>query len=216
VIDLDIGKFSDSVRWDLMVKAVQANVTGEQRGIVLCLRRRLAAPIVLPDGAVQARDKGGTPQGSCVSPVPANLVMHYACGTWPERAVPAAESERYADDAAVHCAPGRQAREVLAALQQMAQVGPHLHPDQTRIVSCQDGKRRRRDCAETSRTFPGSAVRARNAPARDGTSMSTGVPPAVSKDALQKMTGDARASTRAPPRNCQTSPRGSTPSSEDG
>ncbi len=66
MIDLDIRKFFDSVPWDLMVKAVQANVTHEQRWIVLYVRRWLAAPIVMPDGQVAERDKG-TPQGGLCS-----------------------------------------------------------------------------------------------------------------------------------------------------
>jgi RNA-directed DNA polymerase len=66
VIDLDIRKFFDSVPWDLAVKAVQANVTHEQRWITLYVRRWLAAPIVMPDGRTEARDKG-TPQGSLCS-----------------------------------------------------------------------------------------------------------------------------------------------------
>jgi RNA-directed DNA polymerase len=192
VIDLDIRKFFDSVPWDLMVRAVQANVTHEQRWIVLYVRRWLAAPIVMPDGAVHARDKG-TPQGSCVSPVLANLFMHYAFDKWLEREFPAVEFERYADDAVVHCATERQAREVLAALEQrMAEVGLQLHPDKTRIVYCKDGKRRRRDCAETSFTFLGYTFRARNALNRSGTSMFTGFLPAVSKDALKRMSEEVR------------------------
>jgi RNA-directed DNA polymerase len=192
VIDLDIRKFFDSVPWDRMVKAVQANVTHEQRWIVLYVRRWLAAPIVMPDGTVHARDKG-TPQGSCVSPVLANLFMHYAFDTWLEREFPAVEFERYADDAVVHCATERQAREVLAALEQrMAEVGLQLHPDKTRIVYCKDGKRRRRDCAETSFTFLGYTFRARNALNRSGTSMFTGFLPAVSKDALKRMSKEVR------------------------
>ena len=192
VIDLDIRKFFDSVPWDLMVKAVQANVTHEQRWIVLYVRRWLAAPIVMPDGQVAERDKG-TPQGSAISPVIANLFMHYAFDLWLEREFPAVRFERYADDAVVHCATERQAREVLAALEQrMAGVGLQLHPDKTRIVYCKDGKRRRADCAETSFTFLGYTFRARNAPNRDGTSMFTGFLPAVSKDALKKMSEEVR------------------------
>ena len=85
--------------WDLVVKAVQANVTHEQRWIVLYVKRWLAAPIVMPDGGKQARDKG-TPQGSAISPVLANLFMHYAFDLWLEREFPAVEFERYADDGA--------------------------------------------------------------------------------------------------------------------
>jgi RNA-directed DNA polymerase len=192
VIDLDIRKFFDSVPWDLMVKAVQANVTHEQRWIVLYVRRWLAAPIVMPDGQVAERDKG-TPQGSAISPVIANLFMHYAFDLWLEREFPAVTFERYADDAVVHCATERQAREVLAALEQrMAEVGLQLHPDKTRIVYCKDGKRRRADCAETSFTFLGYTFRARNAPTRDGTSMFTGFLPAVSKDSLKRMSEEVR------------------------
>jgi RNA-directed DNA polymerase len=192
VIDLDIRKFFDSVPWDLVVKAVQANVTHEQRWIVLYVKRWLAAPIVMPDGRKEARDRG-TPQGSCVSPVLANLFMHYAFDTWLEREFPAVAFERFADDAVVHCATERQAREVLAALdQRMAEVGLELHPDKTRIVYCKDGKRRRRDCAETSFTFLGYTFRARNALNREGTSMFTGFLPAVSKDALKRMSEEVR------------------------
>jgi RNA-directed DNA polymerase len=192
VIDLDVRKFFDSVPWDLMVKAVQANVTHEQRWIVLYVKRWLAAPIVMPDGRTQARDKG-TPQGSSVSPVLASLFMHYAFDKWLEREFPAVEFERYADDAVVHCATERRAKEVLAALERrMAEVGLQLHPDKTRIVYCKDGKRRRADCADTSFTFLGYTFRARNAPTRDGTSMFTGFLPAVSKDALKRMSEEVR------------------------
>ena len=192
VIDLDVAKFFDSVPWDLMVKAVQANTTHEQRWIVLYVRRWLAAPIVMPDGRMKARDKG-TPQGSAISPVLANLFMHYAFDTWLEREFPAVQFERYADDAVVHCATERQAKEVLAALDnRMAEAGLQLHPDKTRIVFCKDGKRRYADCAHTSFTFLGYTFRARNAPTRDGTSMFTGFLPAVSKDALKRMSEEVR------------------------
>jgi RNA-directed DNA polymerase len=192
VIDLDIRKFFDSVPWDLVIKAVQANVTHEQRWIVLYVKRWLAAPIVMPDGRTEARDRG-TPQGSCVSPVLANLFMHYAFDTWLEREFPAVTFERYADDAVVHCATERQANEVLAALEQrMAEAGLQLHPDKTRIVYCKDKNRRRTDCEHTSFTFLGYTFRARNAPNRDGTSMFTGFLPAVSKDALKRMSEEVR------------------------
>ena len=74
----------------------------------------------------------------------------------------------------------------------MAEVGLQLHPDKTRIVYCKDAKRRRADCAETSFTFLGYTFRARNALTRDGTSMFTGFLPAVSKDALKRMSEEVR------------------------
>ena len=75
VIDLDVEKFFDSVRWDLIVKAVEAHT--DLPWVVLYVKRWLAAPLQLPDGTLLERDRG-TPQGSSVSPVLANLFMHYA------------------------------------------------------------------------------------------------------------------------------------------
>jgi len=192
VIDLDVRKFFDSVPWDLMVKAVQANVTHEQRWIVLYVRRWLAAPVLMPDGRLEERDKG-TPQGSAASPVLANLFMHYAFDIWLDREFPAVQFERYADDAVVHCATERQAREVLAALEtRMAEVGLELHPDKTKIVYCKDRNRRQPYSGPCKFTFLGYEFRARVARSRDGTGMWASFLPAVSRDALKKMSGEVR------------------------
>ena len=140
LIDLDIQKFFDSVSWDLMLKAVEANT--DVPWVVLYVRRWLQAPMQLPDGTLQQRDRG-TPQGSPVSPVLANLFMHYAFDAWMAREFPSVRFERYADDVVVHCVSERQARQVLAAMQdRMAEVGLRLHPDKTKVVYCQDGNRR--------------------------------------------------------------------------
>ena len=64
MLDLDVQKFADSVDHDLMVKAVQANVTPAQRWVVLYVKRWLKAPLALPDGTLQARDPGNT-SGFC-------------------------------------------------------------------------------------------------------------------------------------------------------
>ena len=55
------------------------------------------APLQLPDGTLVQRDRG-TPQGSAVSPVLANLFMHYAFDAWLAREYPGVWFERYADD----------------------------------------------------------------------------------------------------------------------
>src|SRR5205807_180367 len=162
VIDLDVAKFFDSVPWDLMVKAVEVNLTTDQRWVLLYVKRWLAAPIQQGDGTLVERDRG-TPQGSAVSPVLANLFMHYAFDAWMDREFPTVRFERYADDAVVHCVSQRQAQRVLAALKdRMAQVGLELHPDKTRIVYCQDGKRRGFH-KNTSFTFLGFTFRQREA-----------------------------------------------------
>jgi len=182
VLDLDIQKFFDSVDHDLMVKAVEANT--DQKWVVLYVKRWLKAPIRMPDGQVIERDRG-TPQGSAVSPVLANLFMHYAFDSWLEREFPTVEFERYADDAVVHCATERQAQKVWAALaERMASVGLRLHPDKTKIVYCKDRKRRL-DYTSTSFTYLGFTFRTRAAPTRDRKSAFAAFLPAMGTDALK-------------------------------
>jgi RNA-directed DNA polymerase len=188
VIDLDIRKFFDSVPWDLVVKAVQANTS--LPWVVLYVRRWLQAPLRLPDGTLRQRDRG-TPQGSSVSPVLANLFLHYALDAWMAREFPGVRFERYVDDAVVHCVSQAQARMVLVALQErMAQVGLTLHPDKTRIVYCKDG-RRTGSYEHTSFTFLGYTFRARGVRTKTGRMM-TGFNPAISKDALNKISAQVR------------------------
>lgn len=190
VIDLDVQKFFDSVPWDLMVKAVEANITAGQKWVLLYVKRWLAAPLQLPDGTLARRDRG-TPQGSAVSPVLANLFMHYAFDLFLTREFPGVQFERYADDAVVHCSSEREARAVLAALtSRMEEVGLRLHPAKTKIVYCKDG-RRRGSHEHTSFTFLGYAFRPRGARRADG-KMFTGFQPAVSPEALKKMSQQVR------------------------
>jgi group II intron reverse transcriptase/maturase len=95
-----------------------------------------------PDGTLEQRTKG-TPQGGVVSPLLANLFLHYAFDHWMQRTFPSVPFERYADDAVVHCRSERQARMVLDAIRRrFEECGLELHPTKTRIVYCKDNDRR--------------------------------------------------------------------------
>ena len=182
VIDLDVQKFFDTVPWELVVRAVEA-VT-DCRWVLLYVRRWLEAPLQRPDSTLVQRDKG-TQQGSAISPVLANLFMHYAFDTWMAREFPDCPFERYADDAVVHCTSRREAEAVLAGIAaRMAEVGLRLHPDKTRIVYCKDG-RRRGDHKHTSFTFLGFTFRARGARGTKSGRAFTGFLPAMSTEALK-------------------------------
>jgi RNA-directed DNA polymerase len=188
VLDLDLERFFDSVPHDLIVKAVQANT--DQRWVLLYVQRWLTAPMQQPDGTLAERNRG-TPQGSAVSPVLANLFLHYAFDAWMVREFPTVRFERYVDDAVVHCISERQARMLAAAIgDRMAEVGLRLHPTKTRIVYCKDGKRRGA-YEHTSFTFLGFTFRARKARGRDGKNF-TSFLPAISKDALTKISREVR------------------------
>jgi RNA-directed DNA polymerase len=185
VIDLDIQKFFDTVPWDLVIKAV-ATIT-DARWVLLYVTRWLAAPLQHPDGTIEQREKG-TPQGSAISPILTNLFMHLAFDIWMDRSCPGCPFERYADDVVVHCKSRRQAEYVLAAIdERMQEVGLRVHPDKTKIVYCQDGKRRDTH-THTSFTFLGFTFRAREARSKNG-GFFTSFLPAMSRDAL-KARGD--------------------------
>ncbi len=175
---------------DLMLKAVAVNITVDQRWVLLYVKRWLSAPLQLPNGTLQERDRG-TPQGSAVSPVLANLFMHYAFDLFLARQYPGVEFERYADDAVVHCRTERQARDVLAAIAaRLANVGLRLHPDKTRIVYCKDDNRRGSN-EHTAFTFLGYTFRPRVARNKNG-QLFTSFLPAVSRDALTAMRQQVR------------------------
>ena len=140
VIDLDLRSFFDSIDHDLLLKAVSKHTN--LRWVLLYIERWLKAPLEKEDGTIIERDSG-TPQGSAISPVLANLYLHYAFDRWMTKNHPDVPFERYADDAVAHCKSEAQAREVLDAIaQRMAEVGLELHPDKTRIVYCKDSDRK--------------------------------------------------------------------------
>lgn len=140
VIDLDIKAFFDSLDWDLLERAVAHHC--DLGWVRLYIGRWLRAPVQRPDGTTQQRTKG-SPQGAVVSPLVANLFLHYAFDAWMTRTFPHVQFERYADDAIVHCRSERQARMVLDAIRdRMRECGLELHSTKTRIVYCKDSDRR--------------------------------------------------------------------------
>lgn len=189
VIDLDIAKFFDTVDHELMVKAVQANTN--QDWVVLYVRRWLSAPLQRPDGTLEQRDRG-TPQGSAVSPILANLFMHYAFDMWMAREFPTVAFERYVDDAVVHCVSEQQALKVREAIgERLTEVGLKLHPEKTKVVYCQDWNRRTRSYEHTSFTFLGYEFRARTARDRHGRMFGSFLP-AISKEAEKRINREVR------------------------
>ena len=140
VLDLDIKSFFDSIDWELMLRAVRHHT--DCKWVLLYIERWLRAPVRMPDGALVSRESG-TPQGAVVSPVLANLFLHYAFDLWMKRTYPEIVFERYADDVICHCRSEAQALELKQVLEaRFAECKLQLHPQKTKIVYCKDANRR--------------------------------------------------------------------------
>lgn len=107
VLDLDIKGFFDSIDHELMMKAVRHHT--DCRWIVLYVQRWLQCPVQHLDGSLEARDRG-TPQGGVISPLLANLYLHYAFDLWMRNNFPMIPFERYADDVVCHCVSETQVK----------------------------------------------------------------------------------------------------------
>jgi len=183
VLDLDLKSFFDTLDHSLVLKAVAHHT--DLRWILLYVERWLKAPLQLEDGALKQRDRG-SPQGSAISPVLANLFLHYALDTWLVREFPAVPFERYADDGILHCKTKAQAQKLRdAIIERLAQVGLELNLDKTRIVYCKDSGRTGSHEHEQF-DFLGYTFRPRLARSKTGKKFVSFLP-AVSDDAAKGM-----------------------------
>ncbi len=156
IIEFDIKGLFDNVDHELLMRAVRKHI--HEPWILTYIERWLKAPFVDSEGHTIER-RSGTPQGGVISPVLANLFLHYAFDMWMVRENPQAPFERYADDAIIHCKTETEAKEILKQLKQrLEKCKLELHPMKTKIVYCQD-KDRRREYPNTEFDFLGYTFR---------------------------------------------------------
>ena len=183
LIEYDIKGLFDNIDHELMMKAVRKHT--ESKWVNLYIERFLKAPIVMPDGSVKERNSG-TPQGGVISPVLANLFMHYAIDRWMEKQYPQNPWTRYADDGIIHCQTKEEAEQLLEALKnRMKECKLEIHPEKTRIVYCRSDKNSKRHEHE-SFDFLGYTFRRRFVKSKNGKFFNT-FSPAASKKAGQSL-----------------------------
>jgi RNA-directed DNA polymerase len=184
ILEFDISGLFDNISHPLLLKAAQKHV--KEDWALLYIERWLTAPMELEDGTRVERTRG-TPQGGVVSPVMANLFMHYAFDAWMGREHPELPWCRYADDGLVHCRTLKEAEAIKAALQKrLAECGLEMHPTKTRIIYCKDRDRKGR-YPNTSFDFLGYTFRPREARDRKCNRAFLSFTPAVSSAALKNM-----------------------------
>lgn len=179
VIEFDIRKLFDNIDHELLMKAVRKHI--DCKWFLLYVERWLKVPFQMPDGTLVERISG-TPQGGVISPVLANLFLHYAFDRWMADNNPRNPWERYADDGVIHCRTKEEAEALLEKLKErMLACKLEIHPEKTRIVYCKDANRKK-EHQNTSFTFLGYEFRPRVLKRRDGQYF-IGFTPAVSPQA---------------------------------
>ena len=189
VLEFDIKGLFDNIDHSLLMRAVRRHVT--YPWALLYIERWLTAPMRREDGTLIERTRG-TPQGGVVSPVLANLFLHYTFDLWMARSFPHLRWCRYADDGLVHCRTEEEAQAVWAAQNsRMAECRLKLHPTKIKIVYCKDG-RRKGQFENVAFDFLGYGFRPRSVKGPASQKMFCGYTPAVSKPALNTMRATIR------------------------
>ncbi len=139
ILEYDIKGLFDNIDHKLLMRAVRKHT--DCKWIILYIERWLRAPFKDKDGLLER--KAGTPQGGVISPVLANLFLHYVFDKWMKTNFPQNPWARYADDGIVHTKTKVEADNLLEKLEQRFKACElELHPDKTRIVYCKDDDRR--------------------------------------------------------------------------
>lgn len=186
VIDMDISKFFDEIDHELMLKAVEAMM--EEKWVKMYVQRWLEMKVENRDGSIEEKKGKGTPQGGVISPLLANLYLHYALDKWIEKHYPTVKFVRYADDVVLHCQSKEESQEVLTALSgRLTEVCLRLNEAKTKIVYCKD-YRRKGDHDKVQFGFLGFSFQPRQAQSRreSGTSY-TAFTAEISRENQQKI-----------------------------
>jgi RNA-directed DNA polymerase len=141
VIDMDIQKFFDEIDHELMLKAVTHVM--EEKWVKMYVERWLQMPIMKKDGTLEQRNGKGTPQGGVISPLLANLYLHFTLDAWLNKHYPEVSFVRYADDVVIHCTTKEQAEQVMEAIKiRLNEVKLAIKQEKTHIAYCKDYRRK--------------------------------------------------------------------------
>ena len=140
---MDIKNFFDEVNHELLMKALDCHV--EEKWVKMYIKRWLEVPSQTQEGTLKAKEGEGTPQGGVISPLLSNLYLHYVLDQWLVKHYPQVAFVRYADDVIIHCNNENEAKQTLEAIRQRLQACKlRLNEEKTKLVYCQDYRRRKR------------------------------------------------------------------------
>lgn len=188
VVDFDIKGLFDNIRHEYLIEMVKRHT--KEQWIILYIERWLKTPFKMQDGTIVERT-AGTPQGGVISPVLANLFMHYVFDDFMSREFPNIPWVRYADDGALNCVSIKQAKYIIKVLDKRFKTfGLELNLSKTKIVYCKDDDRKG-DYENISFDFLGYTFKPRHAKNKYGKYF-TSFLPAISAKAQKAIRQEVR------------------------
>lgn len=188
VLEFDIKGLFDNLDNNLLIKALKKHT--KQEWIILYVERWLKTCMIKEE--IEIIRKTGTPQGGVISPLLANLFMHYAFDVWMRKHCTGVEFCRYADDGLVHCRSQSQAIYIRTKLKERLKMcGLELNESKTKIIYCKD-KLRQEEHSEISFDFLGYTFRPRLSYSEKNREYFVNFSPAVSKIAIKAMSQEMK------------------------
>ena len=139
VVEFDIVGLFDNISHELLIKALRHHCNS--KWIMLYVKRWLKVPLQEDDKLTPRRN--GTPQGGVISPILANLFLHYTFDVWVRRELPSVPFCRYADDGLLHCRSERQAKFVMKRIEKrFRECHLSIHKEKSGIIYCKDRNRK--------------------------------------------------------------------------
>ena len=167
VIDMDIKSYFDEVDHELLMKAVERHVP--EKWVKMYIRRWLESPAQQPDGTLIQKEGRGTPQGGVISPLLANLFLHYVLDKWLAKQYPGIAFVRYADDIVIHCQTEAETKQMLEAIRvRLTECKLRLSEEKTKVVYCQDYRRPKKKDYGKKFDFLGFTFKPKTIPSKRG------------------------------------------------
>jgi group II intron reverse transcriptase/maturase len=185
-IDLDIKGFFDNIDHELMMQLVRQFT--QEKYILLYVERWLKAPVQLPDGTLKESDGRGTPQGGVISPLLANIFLHFAFDLWFGQRYPKGTFERYADDIIIHCTQFEEAERTLESIaRRLKEFKLDLNQSKTKIVYCNSNHKQIVPAEKKSRSFDFLGYTFKPRIVKTGTRIKLGFSPGISSKSMKRI-----------------------------
>ena len=185
-IDFDIKGFFDNIDHELMMQAVKRFT--QERYILLYVERWLKAPIQLKDGTIKVSEGKGTPQGGVISPLLANIFLHFVFDMWIGQILPKGRFERYADDIIIHCRDFKETTRTLEAITlRLKKYKLELNQSKTKIVYCHNSQKPRIPNVEVYRSFDFLGFTFKPRIVRVGSIIQMGFTPSISRKSQKRI-----------------------------